>query len=59
MMRISDLEPYININTEVIVLDWDGDEVGRYDGKNSLDEIQDAIISLFWVAKDKLVIEVY
>lgn len=59
MMRISDLEPYININTEVIVLDWDGDEVGRYDGKNSLEEIQDSVISQFWVAKDKLVIEVY
>lgn len=59
MMRISDLEPYININTEIVVLNWDGDEVGRYDGKNSLDEIQDSVISQFWVAKDKLVIEVY
>lgn len=59
MLRISDVEPYININTEVVVLNWDGDEVGRYDGKNSLEEIQDSVISQFWVAKDKLVIEVY
>ena len=62
MLRISDVETYININTEVVVLNWDGEEVVRClgkDTKEAMEEIKDSIVSQFWVAQNKLVIEVY
>ena len=61
-MYISDLEPYINYHTEVVVVNWDGDEVIRCIGKDTkeaMKDIQDSVVSQFWVAKNKLVIEVY
>ena len=61
-MYISELGPYINYHTEVVVVDWDGEEVVRCLGKDTetaLKDIQDSVVSQFWVAKNKLVIEVY
>ena len=61
-MYISDLEPYINYHTEVVVVNWNGDEVVRCLGKDTneaMKDIQDSVVSQFWVAKNKLVIEVY
>ena len=45
-----------------MVLNWDGEEVVRCLGKDTqeaMKDIKDSIVSQFWVAKDKLVIEVY
>lgn len=61
-MYISELEPYINYHTEVVVLNWEGEEVVRClgkDTKEAMEDIKDSVVSQFWVAQNKLVIEVY
>ena len=58
-MYISALEPYINTDVKVVVVDWDGNEVARYDGKDSMEEVQNSTISQIWVEDGALVIEVY
>ena len=58
-MRVSDLEVLINTNTEISVIDTDYNEIAKYDGRDSLEDVQDRDICEIFADGDKIVIQVY
>lgn len=50
-VTVGDLEHYIP-DTPVQVIDIDGTEIARYDGKNSLEEVIDRKVCGIWAGYD-------
>lgn len=50
-ITVGDLEHYIP-DTPVLVIDIDGEEIARYDGKDSLEEVVDRKVFGIWAGFD-------
>ena len=56
-MTVGELEYYINSNTYISVIDCNGDEIARYNGKDTLDEVSYKSVCSIWAEGDKIIIE--
>lgn len=51
-MTIGELEYYIYSETLVQIVDFEGNELARYDGRNSLEEMANEKIDCMWAGFD-------
>ena len=58
-MTIRDLEVLINTNNEISVIDMDYNEIAKYDGRESLEDVQDRDIYEISAEDDKIILQVY
>lgn len=58
-MTIRDLEVLINTNNEISVIDMDYNEIAKYDGRESLEDVQDRDIYEISAEADKIILQVY